>query len=88
MKTFYVISIILFVGTFGVKCLLYYYLDYRNGYKISYGGIGELRPLYSYKDDVQDSDKDVKRFCNLLHPISIFTFIVFIISWILQVITK
>jgi hypothetical protein len=88
MTTFYVISILLFVGTFGLKCILYVYLDIRNGYKISYGGFGELRPLFLYKDDVQEIDEPIKRFCNKLHPISNLTFLVFVIAYILNLYFK
>jgi len=88
MNAFFIISVLLFLGTFGLKCILYFYLDVRNGNKFSYGGFGELRPLFSYKDDVQEIDEPIKRFCNKLHPISSLTFFVFVIAYILNLYFK
>lgn len=88
MKAFFTISVILFLGTFGLKCILFFYLDIRNGSKFTYGGFGDLRALFSYKDDVQEIDEPIKRFCNKLQPISNLAFFVFVVAYILNLYFK
>lgn len=81
MQVLSIISLLLFAIPFAGKQILHVFLDYRNGYKTYYGGIKSLKYLYRYEDEVSVDDERMKRLCNLLHPLSMFFLVVFIIVW-------
>jgi hypothetical protein len=80
------ISLILFAIPFALKNIIHVYLDYKNGYKISFGGFEQLKYFQKYKETVCEDDIELKVRCNQMHKISTIFFYVFIIVFIIKVV--
>jgi hypothetical protein len=82
---FYV-SLIFFAISFAAKNIVHVYLDYKNGYKISFGGLRQLKSFQKYEETVCEGDIKLKALCNQMHKISTILFYVFIIVFLIKVV--
>ena len=84
MRVFFILSVLLFAMSFGIKSIIHIILDTRNGYKIDYASSRGLVYFLPYKKDVSEPDGSLKRVCNYLQRLSIWFLIIFIIAFLLR----
>jgi hypothetical protein len=77
LKTFFVISGLLFMALFGTKMVLHLILDWRNNYPLGLSGY-HFGYLTKYDKEVRPDDARVRDLCNRFHTIGKYSFLLFL----------
>ena len=88
MQVFFIISILLFVLSFGAKSIIHVILDARNSHKIDYATSKGFVYFLPYNKDVSGADERLKSACNYLQKLSIWFLTIFVAAFLLRFIGK
>jgi hypothetical protein len=88
MEVAFIVSVLLLTLSFGTKSIIHAVLDARNGHRVEYGSAKGYVYFMPYDKEVSQKDERLKQICNLLHPVSIFSLILFLLVFFVKIIIE
>jgi hypothetical protein len=84
MEIVFIISLVFCIIPASLKGIIHVTLDVRNGHKVDFARSKGYVYLLPYDKVVSGEDEKLKRICNYLQRLSIFSLIVFIIIFLVR----